>query len=167
MYFCLKQIKAITKPMIDLLTISPDPKMIFEILFIAFLLSQTNKYGIQILLDAKILPAICTIYEKHKENDKICLYVYKVIGNLLSGTDIQTEFLIQNDILSVLRNFIEEKDPKRLKEVLWSCSNIAAGTCGQIEKLFDSGILFRAMEIIAQYEGSVTFDRVAYKVKSI
>jgi importin subunit alpha-1 len=134
-----------------------------EILFIIFLFSQNNKYSIQILIDEKVLPALVTIYEKYNQNEKICLYIYKVIGNLLSGTDIQTELLIQNGILEILRNFIEEKDPKKLKEILWSCSNIAAGTCSQIERLYSSGIIFRTMEIIDTYKEVVLYDKVIQK----
>jgi importin subunit alpha-1 len=134
-------------------------------LFVFFLFSQSNKYAIQLLIDAKVLPVIIQTYEKFRHNDTICLHVYKVIGNLLSGTDVQTECLIQNGVLNILRNFIEEKDPRKLKEILWSCSNIAAGTCSQIEKLYDSGILFRTMEIIDTLKGSVGYDKICYKVK--
>jgi hypothetical protein len=72
--------------------------------------------------------------------------------------------MIKEGAIDILRNLIESKDHSMLKEVLWGCSNIAAGSYSQIEKLYYSGIPFRVMEIITIYRQENLFDKKTLKV---
>ena len=56
----------------------------------------------------------------------------RIIGNCLSGSDEQTQFLIDRGILPLLLQLTEHTRPGLRKEACWAISNITAGSASQV-----------------------------------
>jgi hypothetical protein len=56
----------------------------------------------------------------------------RAIGNIVTGDDSQTQYVINAGALEALNNIIYHKKKTVRKEVCWSLSNITAGCPSQI-----------------------------------
>lgn len=63
------------------------------------------------------------------------------IGNIVSGSDLQTETAIDAGVLNVLPKLMRHPKASIQKEAAWALSNIAAGPCKQIQQLITCGLL--------------------------
>ncbi|KAH0631971.1 hypothetical protein JD844_019932 [Phrynosoma platyrhinos] len=58
----------------------------------------------------------------------------RAMGNIVTGTDEQTQMAIDAGVLSVLPNLLRHPKSTIQKETAWALSNIAAGPCSQIQQ---------------------------------
>ena len=66
----------------------------------------------------------------------------RVIGNIVTGDDFQTETAIRCGALVALKFMLDNNPKKSIKrEVCWTISNITAGTVSQIEEVFKAGVI--------------------------
>lgn len=63
------------------------------------------------------------------------------IGNIVSGSDLQTQAVIDAGVLNVLPQLMRHPKASVQKEAVWALSNIAAGPCKQIQQLITCGLL--------------------------
>lgn len=63
------------------------------------------------------------------------------MGNIVSGSDVQTQMAIDAGVLSILPQLMRHPKPSVQKEAAWALSNIAAGPCKQIQQLITCGLL--------------------------
>lgn len=63
------------------------------------------------------------------------------IGNIVSGSDLQTQAVIDAGVLNTLPQLMRHSKASVQKEAAWALSNIAAGPCKQIQQLITSGLL--------------------------
>lgn len=63
------------------------------------------------------------------------------IGNIVSGSDVQTQMAIDAGVLNVLPQLMRHPKASVQKEAAWALSNIAAGPCKQIQQLITCGLL--------------------------
>ena len=71
----------------------------------------------------------------HLVDPQIQLPGAKIIGNIVSGSDNQTQYLLDNDVLSKIPLLLGSPRKTIRKEAFWTLSNIAAGNRKQIETL--------------------------------
>jgi importin subunit alpha-1 len=121
------------------------PKEIKHCLYSIYKLTSTTTNIIEIILSENIYRRLADLMFKY--DDIIRFYVIKIIANLLSGSDVQTQRLINEGVINLYRQLLEEDDMKITKEVLWGLSNISAGTCSQIDSLHEAGILIKVLGI--------------------
>lgn len=57
----------------------------------------------------------------------------RIIGNIVSGDDSQTQKILDCDLLTTLFDLLKSNRDTIRKEVCWSISNITAGTKSQIQ----------------------------------
>lgn len=60
---------------------------------------------------------------------------------MVSGTDLQTQIVIDAGVLNVLPQLMRHPKASVQKEAVWALSNIAAGPCKQIQQLITCGLL--------------------------
>merc|ERR1712176_572856 len=74
----------------------------------------------------------------------------KAVGDIVTGNDIYTQQCIDNGLLNALYHLLTEPDQNEcfLKEILWTISNITAGTKQQIIAVIKANIFPFLMEII-------------------
>lgn len=63
------------------------------------------------------------------------------MGNIVSGSDLQTQAAIEAGVLDVLPALMRHPKPSVQKEAAWALSNIAAGPCKQIQQIITCGLL--------------------------
>ena len=74
----------------------------------------------------------------------------RVFGILLSIDDSINQIFIEEGILGLLineMNRIEYKNNNLLNIIIFACSNIACGSNGQIQQLFDQGLIWKTIDI--------------------
>jgi importin subunit alpha-6/7 len=76
-------------------------------------------------------------------NESLRTASLRVIGNILSGDEIQTQAVLDHNILSIFTDLLSNSSLRSnfKKEVCWSLSNITAGTQSQLQHVLDSNIL--------------------------
>ncbi|KAM9989007.1 hypothetical protein ACTFIY_005058 [Dictyostelium cf. discoideum] len=71
---------------------------------------------------------------------------FRTIGNMLSGPDDVTEYLLQCNVLKVFPKFLSSPKASLVKEGYWCLSNITSGPSSQIQRVIDEGLVKRAIE---------------------
>lgn len=75
------------------------------------------------------------------------------IGNIVSGSDLQTQMAIDAGVLSSLPKLMHHPKPSLQKEAAWAVSNIAAGPRQQIQQLITCGLLPHLVDILKNVGG--------------
>jgi importin subunit alpha-6/7 len=101
----------------------------------------------------------------NKYDRGVRFYCIKIVANLLSGNDVQTQTLINEGVIDLYKGLIEETDTGIIKEILWGISNICGGTVSQIEKVYDSGVFNRVLELANYLLPRADEDQIYYQVK--
>ncbi len=136
----------IIPPLIKYFYTSVDEKELLQCLFIIFkLTSQSSDHILQKFLRVEFYKRLISLMTEYSLDTK--LYCLKVIANMTSSSDVQTQFLINEGILEVYKSQLEDQDFSVVKETLWGLSNICAGSISQIERLFQCGIPFKILKI--------------------
>ncbi|EGC34270.1 hypothetical protein DICPUDRAFT_153538 [Dictyostelium purpureum] len=83
-----------------------------------------------------------------QQNSKLQIITpgFRVLGNLLSGSDQVTQHLLDNDILSVFEKFLTNSRVALVKEAFFCLSNITSGSIPQIQRVIDEGIVLKAIK---------------------
>jgi len=79
----------------------------------------------------------------------------RVIGNICSGTEEQTQEVLKTNFLELVPDLLKNEKKIMRKETAWTISNIAAGTKYQIDKLFHRDIIGGLIECLNDSEYDV------------
>ena len=88
-------------------------------------LSDGGEERIPIILSTNVLPRLVQLLSH--PNIAISVPCLRSIGNIVTGDDDQTQYVINAGALEALNNIIYHKKKTVRKEVCWSLSNITAG----------------------------------------
>ena len=89
---------------------------------------------IQAVLDLGVVPKIRDLLRDGSL--KVALAAVKVIGNLLVGTNEQVDRVLDVELLDEFERLLSRQKRYIRKEVLWSLSNVTAGTAIQTQLIF-------------------------------
>ncbi|EGD73916.1 importin subunit alpha-B [Salpingoeca rosetta] len=83
-----------------------------------------------------------------KNDPQLVTPALRTLGNIVTGTDVQTQACIDAGMLPALRAILSKRDNKKamLKEACWALSNITAGTREQIQAVLDAGLVPLAVD---------------------
>ncbi|KAJ6238065.1 importin alpha [Anaeramoeba flamelloides] len=77
------------------------------------------------------------------------LYIIKTLGNLTSGSHLQTETVLKHDgLLTLLQNLLKNSSFHLQKEICWIISNITAGTSSHISMVIKAGLIEDILEVM-------------------
>ncbi len=65
----------------------------------------------------------------------------RAIGNIVTGTDEQTQVVLDAGALKVFPQLLRHKKPNIQKEAAWTLSNITAGKDSQIQEVINAGLV--------------------------
>ena len=87
----------------------------------------------------------CLRYNKHNKNGRgVQSAALRALGNIASGDDKVTQYLVDLDICEALLPLLNLReyaiDTKLLQEACWVISNITAGTEEQVDKAFEANL---------------------------
>lgn len=75
-------------------------------------------------------------------------YVLNVVGNIITGDDEQTDYMLSLNILPKLNAKLNGHRMNVSKEAMWIISNITAGTVEQVQKIYDSNTINHVLNIL-------------------
>lgn len=78
------------------------------------------------------------------------------IGNVVSGSDLQTQMAIDAGVLNALPKLMHHPKPSIQKEAAWAVSNIAAGPRQQIQQLITCGLLPHLVDLLKNVGGRMS-----------
>jgi len=67
------------------------------------------------------------------ESDQVKIPAVRICGNIISGSDSQTQALLDCGVIKCLKVLVESDNKTIRKEVFWTASNIAAGSEPQLQ----------------------------------
>ena len=91
-------------------------------------------------------------------DEKIYCICLRIIGNILSRSEVQTNLLLNFNLLDKLLLRTKDENSAIKREVYWGLSNIAGGTPKQVNKLVNHDILLQAIHDIIDSDESVRIE---------
>ncbi|KAJ8752420.1 hypothetical protein K2173_004056 [Erythroxylum novogranatense] len=77
----------------------------------------------------------------------------RTLGNIVTGDDAQTQFVIENRALPCLYQLLTQNHKKSIKkEACWTVSNITAGNRAQIEAVIEANIILPLVHLLQHAE---------------
>lgn len=84
----------------------------------------------------------------------------RTIGNIVTGSDDQTQQAIEAGCLHAMNRLIINQQKAVRKEVCWSVSNITAGNTAQVQLCLDVGIIDKLVNILCHDDMDVKKEAV-------
>lgn len=91
------------------------------------------------VIDSGVVPKLIPLLS-HKEV-KVQTAALRAVGNIVTGTDEQTQVVLNCGALSHFPNLLVHAKEKICKEAVWFLSNITAGNQSQVQAVIDAGLL--------------------------
>lgn len=105
---------------------------------ISYLTDGSND-KIQVCVDAGVVEPIVQLLDC--EEVDILSPALRAVGNIVTGTDAQTDVVITFDALPKLAKLLNHKSSKIVKEAAWAVSNVTAGHVDQIQAVLDADLV--------------------------
>jgi len=84
----------------------------------------------------------------------------RVIGNIVTGDDAQTQYMISQGVLPKLKELLKSDKKYLVRESCWTISNIAAGNDEQIQAIVNAEIFPRIIELLYSNEYEIIRESV-------
>ncbi|KAG9457772.1 hypothetical protein H6P81_002280 [Aristolochia fimbriata] len=130
---------------------STDEEVLTDACWALSYLSDGTNDKIQAVIDAGVCPKLVDILLKPAS--PVLIPALRTIGNIVTGDDEQTQYMIDNRVLPCLYRLLTHPHKKSIKkEACWTISNITAGNRGQIQAVIDAGIIVPLVDLLRQAE---------------
>jgi len=103
---------------------------------------------IEAVCKAGVIPFVIKLLLNSKDRT-ILIPALRVVGNIVTGDDVQTQRIIDAGALSALQIHLKDGADATKKEVVWALSNILAGNVKQIEAVIQANLLLPLIEVLA------------------
>ena len=114
-------------------------EIVADILWSFGCLTENSYEVIQKVISLDILQLIVSFARSQSYTN--ALPALKILGNIIGGTDQQTDYVIKYGGLKALKESLSVQLNSIKKEAIWAISNLCAGTFNQLETLMNSGIM--------------------------
>jgi importin subunit alpha-1 len=89
--------------------------------------------GLNAIVESGVVRRLCECLSIDKSSGtRLCMPALKTLGNLLSGNDTCTQYVLNSGFLQHIGPLLQSHKKTIVKEALWTISNITAGTNDQI-----------------------------------
>jgi hypothetical protein len=100
-------------------------------------LSDGDEDRIQMVMSSGVVPLCMRIIEECPDNKSLLVPTVRCIGNFVTGSDTQTDAVLQAGFLRHAQTLLDHPSKAIKKDTCWIISNIAAGNKKQITALFE------------------------------
>ncbi|XP_022686306.1 importin subunit alpha-5-like [Varroa jacobsoni] len=102
---------------------------------------------IQEVVDQYVLDRLVSIISSSNDRNLV-VPALRTLGNIVTGTDVQTQAVIDHGALPAFRHLLTNETLNLRKEVAWALSNITAGNQSQIQAVITAGLVPCLIELI-------------------
>ncbi|XP_047960540.1 importin subunit alpha-4-like [Salvia hispanica] len=114
-------------------------------------LSDGTNDKIQAVIEAGVCPRLVELLLHPSAT--VLVPALRTVGNIVTGDDAQTQFVIDNQVLPCLQQLLTQNHKKSIKkEACWTISNITAGNKAQIQAVIESGIILPLVQLLQHAE---------------
>jgi len=136
------------KPITEILTTQKDIILLSDCAWALWFISDGGGQKIPYILATNIVPTLVKLIS-HPES-KIAVPCLRVIGNITTGTDEETQTVVDAGGLAALKTNVQATNINFRKEVFWVISNIAAGTTSQTLAIINAGIIESICKVLKE-----------------
>ncbi|GMH32493.1 hypothetical protein BSKO_00327 [Bryopsis sp. KO-2023] len=123
-------------PVLRALLLDDDPELLQDVCFTCSYLSEGPGSRVQSFIDSRMCERLVPLLW-HKE-PTVVYPVLRTISNMVSGTDDQTQAVVDCGVVRLLVGILKFHPGKRIvKEACWALSNITAGPWQQLQVVID------------------------------
>ncbi|GMH20460.1 hypothetical protein Nepgr_022301 [Nepenthes gracilis] len=138
-------------PTLERLIHSSDEEVLTDACWALSYLSDGTNDKIQAVIEAGICPRLVELLLH--PSPSVLIPALRTVGNVVTGDDIQTQYIIEHQALPCLLSLLTHNHKKSIKkEACWTISNITAGTREQLQAVIESGIIAPLVHLLQNAE---------------
>ncbi|KAF8376827.1 hypothetical protein HHK36_031493 [Tetracentron sinense] len=138
-------------PALERLIYSNDEEVLTDACWALSYLSDGTNDKIQAVIEAGVCPRLVELLLH--PSPSVLIPALRTIGNIVTGDDIQTQFIINHQALPCLLNLLTHNHKKSIKkEACWTISNITAGNKDQIQAVIAADIIAPLVHLLQTAE---------------
>eukprot|EP00250_Pteridium_aquilinum_P014588 c22078_g1_i1 orf=2046-3488(+) len=127
-------------PVLERLIHAGDDDVLIDACWALSYLSDGVNEKIQAILEAGVCRRLVELLLH--SSPSVLIPALRTVGNIVTGDDAQTEFMINQQVLPCLLNLLQNNHKKSIKkEACWTVSNITAGNVTQIQAVIDANLI--------------------------
>ena len=105
-------------------------------------------------MEANCVPRVLQLLAEVPE-EAIQAPTLRIVGNCMSGSDTQTQAILDFGVLPILSSLLDSESRNIRKETCWTLSNVTSGTISQVQQVLESpGLFSKIIEMIQSSEDS-------------
>ncbi|KAL0927775.1 hypothetical protein M5K25_001983 [Dendrobium thyrsiflorum] len=130
---------------------STDEEVLTDACWALSYLSDGTNDKIQSVIEAEVVPRLVELL--FHPAPSVLIPALRTVGNIVTGDDIQTQYVISNGALPYLLNLLTQSYKKSIKkEACWTISNITAGNKEQIQAVVEANIIGPLVDLLQNAE---------------
>ncbi|KAJ7531343.1 hypothetical protein O6H91_14G055100 [Diphasiastrum complanatum] len=138
-------------PALERLIHSNDEEVLTDACWALSYLSDGTNDKIQAVIEAGVCRRLVELLLH--PSPSVLIPALRTVGNIVTGDDVQTQFIINNQALPCLLALLTHTHKKSIKkEACWTISNITAGNKEQIQAVIDANIIPPLVSLLATAE---------------
>ncbi|KAI3448515.1 hypothetical protein Pfo_005180 [Paulownia fortunei] len=141
-------------PILRQLIHSSDEEVLTDACWALSYLSDGTNDKIQAVIDSGVCPRLVELLLH--PSPSVLIPALRTVGNIVTGDDIQTQYIISYNALPCLLNLLSGGHKKSIKkEACWTISNITAGNREQIQAVIEANIIGPLVQLLQNAEFDV------------
>ncbi|XP_047319874.1 importin subunit alpha-1a-like [Impatiens glandulifera] len=141
-------------PVLQKLIHSNDEEVLTDACWALSYLSDGTNEKIQEVIDAGACPRLVELLMH--PTPSVLVPALRAVGNIVTGDDMQTQFIINHGVLPCLVNLMTGNYKKSIKkEACWAISNITAGNKDQIQVAINANVVGPLVQLLQTAEFDV------------
>ncbi|PON88193.1 Importin subunit alpha [Trema orientale] len=138
-------------PALERLVHSNDEEVLTDACWALSYLSDGTNDKIQAVIEAGVCARLVQLLLH--PSPSVLIPALRTVGNIVTGDDVQTQFIINSGALPCLMSLLSHNHKKSIKkEACWTISNITAGNREQIQAVIEAGLIGPLVNLLQHAE---------------